>query len=283
MIPIQGQHHSSNTKSHKYHAEDVVKPQSSPSPTPSPAVEKIGLAQQQAPQNQSTSTGNNAKVYFYRLIAAENLPNLVLCGVGLAGVVVGLRSLKNIRKQTNAMEGQSEAMQGQLTAMQGQFKVMEGQLALAARQWVDVKEWTAVLKKREKKTGELIIGFDIFNPTRLPLTLQMVETRSADKAVAYEGRISLIPNSAYRFHATFPLLEDKAQEFEQTNGLTIPIQIAVWFTNEMRMAQEQYFGGALLYCDDLTGEHVHFYPQAEMIATSSQNDYEENAQGQIRN
>lgn len=182
--------------------------------------------------------------------------------VAVGGIGAGL-AYKTLR----AIGHQGELMSGQLTAMQGQLAVMDGQLALAARQWVAINKWTAAVRTKEKGAVEVTIGFDIVNPTRLPLTLEMVETKSKNIAVASKGKISLIPDGAYRFHTIFPLPHETVQEFVESDSLTLPVQITVWFSNELKMPQEQYFSGVLLYGNDLNGEHTEFFPRAEMTSS----------------
>ena len=57
-----------------------------------------GYASDKAPQQPDKSAS-----YFDRLIAPENLPNLILCVVGAAGVIAAICTLRAIRRQSDIM------------------------------------------------------------------------------------------------------------------------------------------------------------------------------------
>jgi hypothetical protein len=150
---------------------------------------------------------------------------------------------------------------GTIFAVLRQLKVTESQLALAARQWVGVERWMAAVSERTGRSKEVTVSFDIVNPTKLPLTLEMVETKSRGTLVTTTEKFSLIPGNRYRIHATFDMTEEMDKEFAAINRFTVPIQITVGFYNEMKAWQNQYFGGALHYSNDVDGEDATFYPR----------------------
>jgi hypothetical protein len=267
MVPtIPGQKPSKNVRS-RYGVESKAKTKRNLAVSPTP----VKLATPTENQNSQTPQATTPQP-----VVVRELPSVTVNPdwwnrwyVIFTGtlVVVGAVGAGLAYKTLRAIGHQADLMRDQLTAMQGQLTVMDGQLALAARQWVAVNNWTAAVSTKEKEAMEVTVGFDIVNPTRLPLTLEMVETKGNHITVASKGRISLIPDGTYRFHTAFPLPQEMVKEFVQILSLTLPIQIAVWFSNELKMPQEQYFGGILLYGDDLNGEHTEFFPRTEMTSS----------------
>jgi hypothetical protein len=190
-------------------------------------------------------------------------------------VLIASLTLKAINRQGHLNEKQAESnaqqLERQLKAVEGQLKVMEGQLALVARQWVDLKGWTAVQKKGQNGTAELTVGFDIVNPTRLPLILELIQTKIKDVALPFifEQHISLMPAGYHRLWINFDLTEEMKAEFRATNGLTLGMQITVWFRDQLKRAEEQHFSGMLLYTNLEGKESADFLLRGDMIPRPS--------------
>jgi hypothetical protein len=81
------------------HAQDTKKPEPEP-----PAPDSVAVVQQEAAATQGDGSQNAPKSYFARLIAPENLPNVVLCFVGIGGILVAVFTLRIINRQTKATE-----------------------------------------------------------------------------------------------------------------------------------------------------------------------------------
>lgn len=69
--------------------------------SPPATAETINRQTSPGPENRHEE---HFQTYFSRLFAAENLPNIILALVGIAGIVVAICTLHTIRKQTDATE-----------------------------------------------------------------------------------------------------------------------------------------------------------------------------------
>jgi hypothetical protein len=193
-------------------------------------------------------------------------------------VWIALLTLKAINRQADFTEKQAESnaqqFERQLRAMQDQLATMERQLSLAARQWVDIKEWTAVQKIGKNGTKELTVGFNIFNPTRLPLVLEMIETKlkGLDLPFIFEQQVSIRPDSWHRVWINFDLTEEMNTELIAINGLTLRTQLVVWFSDELKRGEEQHFSGILLYTNVAGQEPAVFLPEGNMIPRPADQD-----------
>lgn len=97
VVPIQGQSETKNSDREKANPANTI--QSAHEETRA----AVGIVDQQTSNNQSDRAPNQSQGYFSRLFSAENLPNLILCLVGIAGVRVAVKTLKHIQKQTNIL------------------------------------------------------------------------------------------------------------------------------------------------------------------------------------
>ena len=96
ILPINGQQKSTQTATKTSQTkQEVVTP--APKATPNAAIN------QQTPQIQEDGPKEHAQSYFSRLFAPENLPNIGLFLVGIAGIGVAIRTLKAIERQTQAL------------------------------------------------------------------------------------------------------------------------------------------------------------------------------------
>jgi hypothetical protein len=99
VLPINGQEKSSQPAAHNESTEAVKKP-SPPSPTASaPSV----VTNQQGTAVQENRAKDSSQSYLKRMLAAENLPNLLLVGVGIGGIIITISTLKAIQAQTKAV------------------------------------------------------------------------------------------------------------------------------------------------------------------------------------
>src|SRR5690242_3303610 len=66
-------------------------------------LEGISVIYQQTSQNQPDSGKGQPKSYLQRMFTAENANQWALCVVGTVGIIVALRTLKQIRRQTDIL------------------------------------------------------------------------------------------------------------------------------------------------------------------------------------
>jgi hypothetical protein len=126
-------------------------------------------------------------------------------------------------------------------AMKGSLKLQR----LALYQWVVVRRWEA--HRRADGANNMSVSFDIVNATKLPLTLERVETSSNEKTVVSDGRTSITPHSRHRIYAVFSYAEE------------ITIQVTIKFIDAAGDAVVQTTRGMLL-CN---GSATKFYSRGE--------------------
>lgn len=96
----------------------------------------IAAASQNKADRQEDSQPIKAPGYFSRLFAPENLPNVALVLVGMAGIAAAIFTLKAIQRQTTTMHGQLTEM-GTQTAILGRSVAHAEKSADAAKQSAD--------------------------------------------------------------------------------------------------------------------------------------------------
>ena len=108
VIPGQGQ--GSPAKRDESHAQNSkkAKPESSASDT-------VVEVQQETASAQSNDAKNALQGYFTRLIAPGNLPNIILCFAGIGGIIVAVRTLKAVERQTKATEDSVKSAEKQFS------------------------------------------------------------------------------------------------------------------------------------------------------------------------
>jgi hypothetical protein len=89
------------------------------------------------PQNEEKSKG-----YWAQFFAPENLPNIFLFAVGVAGVIVAVRTLKTIARQTKATEDSVKVIERQTKATEDSVKVAEKTMLLQFRPKVAIRAVT---------------------------------------------------------------------------------------------------------------------------------------------
>lgn len=178
--------------------------------------------------------------YVGRLFAADNLPNLILCVIGIAGVFAALRTLEVVRRQT-------DATQKSVTLQEA-----------AMKQWVVLQNWT--YSKREDADGSklLSINFDIVNPTDWRMTLLTTKLRIKQRESMSRHSVVLAPNTPYRMIIPNLTVTD---EKEPERGFVFVLFGAVDYLDCFEKQQSQIFGG-LVRCaaDGQTTFRMEWYP-----------------------
>src|SRR5271166_3454344 len=95
-LVVYGQEERAKTASHKNHTSDK-----GAATTEAPDT-SITVINEQTPNQEQNGTENHPKSYLGRLFAPDNLPNIGLFVVGVAGVVIALFTLQKIKEQTTA-------------------------------------------------------------------------------------------------------------------------------------------------------------------------------------
>jgi hypothetical protein len=103
LLPIHGQEKASHTQTNQKRSPDPHKPESPPSTT------VWNVINQETTKGKSDNSTERPKGYLARLFSAENLPNIGLFAVGVAGVFTALCTLRKIERQVFEMRLQSRA------------------------------------------------------------------------------------------------------------------------------------------------------------------------------
>src|ERR1700733_7716506 len=94
---VDGQEIGSPSAAHKNNTKDT-KQDSGQS-----ASSTVIVVKQESPANQGDGSAKNPKEYFTRLFTTpENFPNIVLVLAGIAGIWIGVCTLRTLKRQTKA-------------------------------------------------------------------------------------------------------------------------------------------------------------------------------------
>src|SRR5215471_15434734 len=124
VIPINGQTARKNADAHQKHGDNAQPPKVDTVNVNTVNVTKFNVPQQPEPARRADNDSKEPPSYFHRLIAPENLPNLILSVVGIAGIIVAVRTLAAMNGQLEEMKTGGGIMTGQLEAMQEQLRAM---------------------------------------------------------------------------------------------------------------------------------------------------------------
>lgn len=100
-LPIYGQRNASKATGNQYSSADAHQPEGQAG---SPIVPRnASTVNEPTADGQEDRKTHESDSYLKMLVAANNLPNLILAGIGIVGVVVALRTLSSIKRQTTAI------------------------------------------------------------------------------------------------------------------------------------------------------------------------------------
>jgi hypothetical protein len=122
VVAVQGQPERTKA-SGKPNPPNTSKPASSPTPLVGEAG--ITMVNQQAPEKEQVRAATPPDNYFKRLSSPEILPQIILCAVGIAGVIIAVFTLGKIATQAREMRHQRIVMRGQLGTMRRQLREMQ--------------------------------------------------------------------------------------------------------------------------------------------------------------
>ena len=109
VIPVNGQKTGEKPNTHQQSSTDTQPPKNNMLNVDTLNVNKLNVTQQTDSTGKSDKDTNKSPSYFSRLMAPDNLPNLVLSVIGIAGIIVAICTLKIIGRQTEATEKAAEA------------------------------------------------------------------------------------------------------------------------------------------------------------------------------
>ena len=145
--------------------------------------------------------------YFCRVLAPANIPNVLLVLAGFLGIFAAFGTLKAIQEQTEATKRSVELQE------------------VLNQQWLILEKWTASapifldgwdsspLLKAEEATLE--IGFEIVNPTKMPLTLEHMEIVLNGQSEVRIFRHVLAPDRSYPVHFKITLRDASLVQYSE--------------------------------------------------------------------
>jgi hypothetical protein len=158
--------------------------------------------------------------------------NLLLAGVGIAGVAFGYVTLRKIADQTDAIKKGTEFQE---TAM---------------RQWVKVENLRAHGSERTFSYGvphyqSLVFAFDVVNPTKMPLTFEWLIVRVNEQRYAMTFHHFLPPDDKYPVKILVAIRDKQVEEYG-VNRLVLSFIATMGYTDAFRKPQRQPFGAMCL-------------------------------------
>jgi hypothetical protein len=225
------------------------KPTPSPQPQPSPSV--IFIHNQESTQ----TAGDKTPVpegYFSRLVAPANLPSIGLFFVGLLGILVAAVTFVAILIQaietsraTKAMRESTENVKQQTTIIERQTVAIENGVKLQKalnRQWLNLENWRM---NAQGNPGDaeitLNFGFEIVNPTQMPLDLRYVRVSiESNKVPLIYLRNTLAPGKKYSIEAPIIIRGEEIRLYF-ADQLKLLTYIAVDFVDAFRDKENQIF------------------------------------------
>jgi len=111
VIPVYGQKAATKTDKRQQAAADPKPQKNEVIKVDTVNVNKLNVDKQEDSLGKGNQNINRPPPYVRRLFAAENLPNLILCVIGIAGVIAAIYTLGAINRQTDATEKAVEVAQ----------------------------------------------------------------------------------------------------------------------------------------------------------------------------
>lgn len=106
IVPINGQTTGKDSTAHQKPSNSAQAQQQSMLPPQTVNIDtvnvnKINVPQQTEPTEKPDDNRKESPSYFSRLVAPENLPNLILCAIGVAGIIAAYFTLREMKSATN--------------------------------------------------------------------------------------------------------------------------------------------------------------------------------------
>jgi hypothetical protein len=167
-------------------------------------------------------------------------------GFTIFGVFVAIGGIAAIYQQTRATRKAAEATQQSAEATLRSAKATERSVKLqenTQRQWIELRAWYV---NRIEPTAPLDVGFEIVNPTSLPLTLHGVITVVDGKRIDEEAPVMLVtPNDPFLHSIGVPLSVEQEQLYAK-NALSFQIECTIFFADSHNIHWRQEIGSKLL-------------------------------------
>jgi hypothetical protein len=228
VLPIYGQEKHPQPSGNGDHATEPNKHSKAPS------TETVNVINQQAPPVEEKGTKEHPQGYFSRLLAPENLPNIALFLVGVAGIGIAIRTLRAIESQTKAM-------------------------VAGMRQWVTIQAFedtVAPIFEEGALKLHFHLSFEITNPTGKPLTLEWYVISINAKKYSSRLNFTLVPGQVHRLKSSIDYTDEMRNKYTH-EGYTVTVTGVIAFTDALTDFQKQRFG-YVLKCRPVNGETLNY-------------------------
>src|SRR5712692_8468537 len=111
VIPVNGQKAGEKTNTQQQSSAATQPPKNCTINVDTVNVNKLNVTQQADSARKPDKNANKPPSYFCRLVAPENLPTLILCIVGIAGVILAICTLRAINRQADLMKSSLVSVQ----------------------------------------------------------------------------------------------------------------------------------------------------------------------------
>jgi hypothetical protein len=158
--------------------------------------------------------------------------NLVLAGVGIAGVAFGYVTLRKIAVQTDAIKKSTELQE---TAM---------------RQWVNLDRLRAHGGDPQFHYGvarynSVVFTFDVMNPTKMPLTFEWLIARVNEQRYAMTFHHLIPPDDIYPVKIPVAIRDKQIEDYGAAK-LVLSFIATIGYTDAFKNPQRQPFGAMCL-------------------------------------
>jgi flagellar basal body-associated protein FliL len=191
VIPVYGQKPATKPAEHQQPSTDAQPPRTQTVNVDTVNVNTLNVVKQANAPDKANQNANKPPSYFCRLIAPENLPTLILCVIGAAGVGAAIVTYFAISRQATESKNATQAMRESTAEVKRQANFQE----IAMQQWIEISGWRREGgSSREENPPRFTIAADLSNPTAVPLTVKSVSIRIVGEPTAdYEVGNVLAP------------------------------------------------------------------------------------------
>lgn len=156
------------TYAQTHKAQEASSSQKPTSPTPATPIPQAGTKLTEHPEHVDADvrivSTPEKDIYDYVALGI----NFALGVVGFAGIVIGIFTLRYLKRQATESANATKAMRESIELQELQF-----------RQWVEIDDWSNVTGYLQPtvKQAMIVIQFKIGNTTKFPLTLREITTK----------------------------------------------------------------------------------------------------------
>jgi len=192
-----------------------------------------------APAEHKQSTYQKAKDYLGKAFGPESIPNWALVVAAGIGLFATFRTLRIIRKQTDAIVRDADATQEAARATQASVELQK----VGMEQWVDTEKWETDYLFTQDGTEILPIYFRIKNPTKFKIILHkaILWINGRHISSVWFRKQLLAPDGYTGAAIKYPLNAGQVAAYRRET-LKFEVGGVIYFVDAFGKCQEQPFG-----------------------------------------